>query len=178
MRFLYSFALILLMGSSSLMAQTDSLLHFPQDWLGNWSGNLEIFKSSGKVDQIPMELRLGVTASNDRWSWMIVYHGRSTDERAYELVAKDKANGLYAIDEKNSIVLDAYWLGGTLTSRFSVGKSLLLINYIFDSDVIRFEVFSGNMDDSSQTGDTISDVGDIFNYPIGTLQRAVLVRQN
>ena len=51
--------------------------------------------------------------------WIITYgEGEAADKREYLLTPVPPPRGLYAIDEQNSIVPDAIYIGGQLYSRF------------------------------------------------------------
>lgn len=161
----------------SLSAQTP-ISSFPQSWYGVWAGTLEIYQAKGKSMEVQMELRIAPTDSSHRWNWTLLYvRDTIRDERQYELVAIDPALGHYQIDERNSILLDSYLLHHVLSARFAVGNSLLLTNYHFESDQITFEIFIGGRKEAKRTGKTGEEVGEIFSYPVGTMQRAVLRRK-
>ena len=73
-----------------------------------------------------MELHIAPTASRERFTWTIIYvEGEQRQERPYELVVKDAMNGIYEVDEKNSIRLPMLLLDGGFYSSFEVEGSLL-----------------------------------------------------
>ena len=158
-----------------ISAQDDvPAFEFPNKWLGEWMGNLEIYSSQGLAKTIPMKLYIAETDEPDRWQWMIIYESEEKDLRQYELREIDYKTGHFVIDEKNSILLDAYWLGNTLCSRFSVNNSLLLVNYTFEEDHIRFEIFAGDKSRTNKTGEEVKEIDSILAYPVSTAQRAIL----
>jgi hypothetical protein len=164
----------LLLCFSFVSAQTP-VNTFPQSWYGDWAGRLDIYNQSGKRMEVGMELKIAPTDSADRWQWTLIYSQDTTrDERQYELVAIDAAKGHYQIDEKNSILLDSYLIGNVLTSRFSVSNSLLLTNYTLHADHLEFEIFVGGKEEARETGKDVEY--EIFSYPMGTMQRAMLYR--
>jgi len=147
---------------------------FPDSWLGEWIGTLDIYGPQGVIQSLEMELHISEEEGEGSWGWTIIYKGETTDERKYELQLKDPAKSHYVIDEKNSILLDGYYLGNTLVTRFSVNRSLLMINYTFEEGQIIFDVFSGSLDTSVKTGEEITQVEEIRSYQIGNRQRAIL----
>jgi hypothetical protein len=101
---------------------------FPRSWFGRWKGDAANDNGSGEPVRFTMELVIGPTEQADRFQWTIVYDGAfGRQERKYELVVKDAARGEYAIDEKNSIVLDARLLSGALYSHFAVDGTRLTV---------------------------------------------------
>jgi len=102
--------------------------HFPDDWVGSWRGEIEMPPARTAAGPVIMELAIERTDDPDRFGWTIVYdapEGRQV--RAYELVARNRAEGRYAIDERNGIVLEAREFDGVLYSWFSIGGSNILV---------------------------------------------------
>lgn len=166
--------LVLVLWFGGITAQDSLMTDFPQKWVGNWSGELEIYAAKGKVQTLPMELHILPADSAGVWKWTIIYQVEKPDVREYEMVLVDREKGHFLIDEKNSIKLDAWLLGNVLSCRFSVDNSLLLVNYTFESEHIRFEVFAGSKAHPQLTGEDAEDVNEILNYPVTNMQRAIL----
>lgn len=150
---------------------------FPQAYLGRWEGILSIHNPQGGIDTVDMRLDIGPDscASQACWTWRLRYGTGGKDDRPYQLVQLDKNKGIYQIDEKNGIILDAVLRNNVLMSRFSVGKSLLLITYHLQGDEILFEVFTGGMETSNAVADS-SSAYKIENWPVGAYQVARLTR--
>ncbi|MFK7934657.1 MAG: hypothetical protein AB8G22_14190 [Saprospiraceae bacterium] len=170
--------LFLLLFSECLSAQTDSL-NFPASWSGKWQGTLEIFSEKGKQQELPMQLHILPMDTSDRYTWTIIYgEDEKTGTRPYELVTIDAEKGLYAIDEKNSIQMEAFLLGGKLFQRFEVMGSLLLTtNELHADGTLSWEIISGKLEPVSVTGDQKvagEDIPPVQAFPIGVLQRAVM----
>ena len=92
------------------MLDSHSLINyvFPDDWLGNWLGDLRIYNSQGLKQTIPMSLELSKTDTIGKFNWAIIYGQDSTaQKRDYQLIEIDSSKGHYLIDEKNGIFLDA-----------------------------------------------------------------------
>ena len=156
-------------------------LNFPEDWQGAWSGNLEIYTLTGLAQQVPMQLEIYPIDSSENWTWNIVYGpDRETGLRAYELVPVDPEKGLYAIDEQNSIRLEAYLLGGQLVQRFEVmGNLLVTTTQLIKPNTLRWEILSGKLDPVSTTGDQVVEgdtIPPVRGYPVGVRQTATLKR--
>ena len=100
-----------------------------------------------------MELTIGPGDGPDAHEWTIVYSGMGdiVDRRPYTLVVLDAANGHYAIDEHNGLVLEARLLGDTLTTWFAVdsgpGGMMLITERLLDpgspEERLEFELFGG-----------------------------------
>lgn len=100
---------------------------FPEDWLGTWVGEVIVLGPEGERDRFAMELAITPGDQPSRWSWTIVYSGRAgRSERRYQLLARDPAEGTWAIDERNGIVLETRLIDGTLHCCFDVGTARIL----------------------------------------------------
>lgn len=154
---------------------------FPYGWVGIWKGELQIFRPEGLQQSLPMQLHILPTDSTGQYSWMIIYGPDTPDNRRnYLLNTIDRAKGHFQIDERNSIVLDAYFFNNTLFSRFSVMGSLLLSSYEMRNGQLVFEIIAGSSTPVNRTGDTIVDEEEIpavEAFPVGVMQRGVLVRE-
>ena len=153
-------------------------LNFPASWQGEWAGELEIFNASGKVQSVPMELHILPIDTSENYTWTIIYgEDKATGKRPYELQTIDESKGLYVIDEKNTIALEAYLLNGKLYSRFEVMGSLLLSTQEKVGDQLLFEIISGSMEPASTTGGEKwngEDIPEVNAFPIRVQQKAVL----
>ena len=160
----------------------DENASFPESWLGNWEGDLTIFKENKLVQTIPMELELASIDTSDNYIWAIIYgEDKETGRRSYELEIVDAEKGLYRIDEKNSIKLEAYLFGNKLYSQFSVMENQLLCTYEKVEDKIIFEIISGSINPVSITGGKLVDeeeIPEVKAFPITIMQKATLVRKN
>ena len=119
----------------------DQPFSFPQDWLGFWTGNLNIYKAAGLSDQITMALDIAKTDTTGLYNWTIIYGVDSTAQRrAYQLKEINPKIGHYLIDEKNGILIDAYFIQNELNSIFEVMGNTLIISYALKNSVLEFTV--------------------------------------
>jgi len=157
-------------------------LTFPETWEGIWAGELDIYNAKGKAQTLPMELHILPIDSSDNHTFYIIYgEDKVAGKRPYELVTIDAEKGLYAVDEKNSIQMEAYLLGNTLIQRFEVmGNMLITINEKIDDNTITWQIISGSLEAVSTTGKEKiegEDIPEVKGYPIGVLQKAILKKQ-
>lgn len=149
---------------------------FPKDWLGTWTGELEIFSGPSKVNSIPMQLEIHREDSSTRLCYFITY---ADNLRAYYLNPVDASNGRYTLEENNGIYIEMFMMGDRLLSSFEVQGSLITtMSYRTDS-TLQYEIFAGRMEAISVTGDTIigSDtIPPVQTFPITASQLATLRR--
>ncbi len=168
----------LLFRFSSISAQTT--FEFPESWQGKWKGEMEIFAGGKLAQKLPMQLHILPTDSAGIFTYRIVY-GTDTlaGDRPYLIRAIDKAKGKFVIDEQNSIKIEAYLLGNSLTSAYEVEG-----NFIFDilekrGDTLFWRLFSSKTLATSITGDKMQGeekIPPVKAFPIGVLQQAELKR--
>ncbi len=172
-----SILFFLFLGISSLFSQSN----FPADWSGEWAGTLHIIQAKGTVQELPMELHILPLDSTGRYTWTIIYgEDKVAGRRPYELLPLDPGKGLYAIDEKNSIRMEGYLLGGSFYQWFEVEGSLLLTTTALQGDELLWEIVAGSIEPVSVTGgETVEgeEVPPVKTFPITVVQRARLKKR-
>ena len=151
---------------------------FPQTWFGIWSGELNIYSPQGVKQTIPMELEIGPTNQEDVFIWAITYgEDKVNGRRSYELKVINVEQGLYVIDEKNTIELESYLYHNRFISRFEVQGNLLICTYEKRKEEIVFEVIAGaHQPGITSGGETFegNEIPVVQSYPISVSQRAFL----
>jgi hypothetical protein len=177
---LYRLFLLAMLGltMTTAAAQTDTPA-FPADWVGNWSGTLDIYTPAGKVQSLPMQLRIQPLDSG-RYTYHILYgEDEATGLRPYVLEPVDPDRGAWRIDERNSIAMEAYVRGTALYSRFEVSGTMLISIVAHEGATLRYEIVAGPLQPASVTGNETVDgeeIPAVKTYPIPTVQIAHLRR--
>jgi hypothetical protein len=97
----------------------------PKDLVGNWEGLMEHSSvGKGKTMRVSMQLNIAETKIANQYTYQMVYERQPP--RNYLLKAVDVAAGHWQVDEQNGIVLDAYWVDGTMMDVFSTGGYTIL----------------------------------------------------
>ena len=123
-----------------------------------------------------MELGIEPLPSGDGHTWTIVYEGGGKRQvRPYEIHPVDAKTGHYRVDEKNSIVLDAYLVGPALHSRFEVGTSVIDVRYAMRDGAIDVVLTTYGKAPVSTTGGE-GRVSPVHAYPLLAVQTATLRR--
>lgn len=127
-------------------------------WLGSYEGDLQAYNPGRGPAVFPMRLDILEDTSEEAVEgtriWRITYGvGERADVRDYRIVTRDQENGLYAIDERNSIVIPAYLTGDALSSNFRLDTTVIVLSYTrMDEDTIRFDLTSWDSDDLETSG--------------------------
>lgn len=152
---------------------------FPDSWIGNYRGDLSIYGVDSVRMKIKMNLDIVKTANDSIYDWTITYDFKDKkDIRAYSLVIVDREKGHFQIDERNSIIIDAYLHNSTVfTSFFKVSQSYIIATYTKEENDIIFEIISGDDKSVNITGNTKQgeeDIPEVAAYLINGRQKAVL----
>jgi hypothetical protein len=167
-----SCVLVLFMSFQAL-AQRD----FPENWLGNYKGELQIYG----VDSVNIKLtmKLDIQKKKDStYQWKMTYDFRGKEDiRDYELKIIDRSNGHFVIDELNTIVIDGYYKSGIFTSFFEVMDSYIISTYTKRDDDLIFEIIAANGKQPRITGNQNfngEDIPKVKAFNVNGRQRAVL----
>ena len=160
---------------SILLAQND----FPKSWVGSYRGQLHLYTIDSIAMRVDMKLDIAQTMNDSIFQWKMTYiFNGNEDVRDYQLKLVDALKGHYMVDENNSILIDAYYRNGILTSFFEVEKSFIISEYTKIGEEIHFDIISGINQpilsgNSEQKGEMIPEV---LSYPINGRQEAVLIK--
>ncbi len=147
---------------------------FPDDWVGDWEGRVAARFPGGRSNEFAMRLEVHPTESADRFAWRIIYgEGEQRQVRDYELVVVDADKGHYRVDEKNSIVIDSYYIADALHCAFKVNDALITLTYTMHGDDLVFSLISCNVGSPIQSG-AEGDIPEVLTYPVQVSQLAVL----
>lgn len=166
--------LLFIVCTGGLLAQQPAK-QFPRDWEGIWKGYLNIHSAQGLLTQMPMELHI-LPKDSVRWTWKIVYAPKNKDKdiRNYELIIKDKKNNHYAIDEKDGIVLDAFFTGGTFISKFEVQGAMITSMEHFEGEDLVMELIASDSKAINHTGGKGDEIPPVSSYRINSYHKAKL----
>lgn len=163
-----------------LKAQTDSgMMLFPNQWLGIWEGELQIFKGQEVVQKVPMRVDNLGTDNPDVYIWALTY-GPDTiaGRRNYLLKAKDRSRGVWEVDEQNGIFLEGKVVGNTFINVFTVMENTLISSMSVEKDeTMKFEIIVYTKESTSKTEDLVyegENIPAVFSYSITGYQKAVL----
>lgn len=167
--------IVSLLATTASKAQTN----FPAALVGNWKGTLLWYQPGKSTPQnVPMELRIQPNKDSvGQYTWNLIYGVAKEDNRPYILQSVDTAKGHWAIDERNGIILDQYWLGNKFSGSFSVGKSTIVNSYWIEKGQLHVEFFSLSTDAISTTGEGTEDSPRVLSYALRGYQKAILSKQ-
>ncbi|MEJ8817909.1 hypothetical protein [Lacibacter sp. H407] len=172
MRKLFLVHVLLLIGLFSSAQQ----LSFPQSFVGNWKGTLTWNRAEKATQQFTMRLNTQAVDSG-RYTWQIIYGDVQKDNRPYILMPVDTSKGHWKIDERNTIVLDGYFIGNTFSSVFAVSGSTIVSKYELTAEglMVSFTTYATNP--ITTTGGTSNEIPPVDSYQVKSLQQGLLKRE-
>lgn len=172
MRKLVLLQLLLLMSLFSSAQQAS----FPQSFFGNWKGTITWNRPAKASQQFTMRLNIQ-PADSGRYSWQIIYGDEQKDDRPYVLMPVDTATGHWQIDERNTIVLDGYFIGNSFTSAFAVSGSTIVSKYELTADGLMVSFTTYAAKPIATTGGTSKEIPPVDSYKVIGLQQGLLKKQ-
>lgn len=172
---------ILILSIQALAQAPSSLPVFPQDWLGTWTGTLEIYQGQTIIQKVKMQVNNEITDSTDVYIWALTYgEDPVSGRRDYRLKPRDKTKGMWYTDEQNSIQLEGKVVANTYISVFEVSGNILTSKMtILNHNVMEFEILVYRKDQFQQSGGSVQEGEEIpvvYSYPVTGYQRAVLTK--
>jgi len=155
---------------------------FPAKWVGDYKGDLRIHTTDSVAKHIAMDLKIHPTEKDSVYSWTLVYTVKDIkDVRSYELRSINSKKGHYQIDEKNSILIDAYYKNGIFTSFFEVMQTYIIATYtLTEHGSILFEIISASTKPVQISGNTTRDkdsIPEVKSFTVNGRQTALLIKQ-
>ena len=150
---------------------------FPDDFTGNWKGELAWFPVGKPAQRVPMQLLIQPSADTaGHFTWHIIYNDQSKDSRPYQLKPVDTLTGHWLIDERNGILLDQYWVGNRFSGAFSVSNATIVNTYYIEDDKMIVEFISYPLKSVRTSGKGNKEIPFVESYAVKSFQRAVLSR--
>lgn len=161
--------------------KTPSSTNFPEDWLGTYQGNLELFNAKkGKTMELPMTIIISETDTANRWHWYskALYKGNEII-KDYALFRHDSMpKNHFIMDENNGILLDRVLLDDAFYDYFEVGNLGLYGITRKVGDDIHFEIASFPL--NSKTYSTYQgedfEVDTVTSFKVINTQKVLLKR--
>ena len=151
-------------------------LSFPQSFVGNWKGTLTWNRPEKVPQQFTMRLNIQAVDSG-RYTWQIIYGDEQKDNRPYILMPVDTTKGHWQIDERNTIVLDGYFIGNSFTSAFAVSGSTIVSKYELTADGLMVSFTTYTTKPITTTGGTSKEIPPVDSYKVIGLQQGLLKRE-
>ncbi|MEL6863927.1 MAG: hypothetical protein AAFP19_05890 [Bacteroidota bacterium] len=154
---------------------------FPDDWMGEWEGELVIYRGNKELQRIPMQMSISPGDTLGRLEWSTTYSGEKEVIKPYALTTIDSEKGWYLTDENNSIYIESYLFNqNKLVSWYEVQGSLIMASHELRDGQMIFEIFAGKTEPVSITGNTKmgeEDIPEVKTFPMTIYQKGILQKK-
>ena len=146
----------------------------PANWHGVWSGQLTVHTIKGKSFERSMEIAIAPIKDSNSLTWRITSTFENKKSvRNYELVPDAEKPGLFKIDEKNGIVIDARMMGNALYSYYKDGDILITAKYERRGESLHVELASVLLKEP-RVSEIKSAMIEILSYQLGSVHTGEL----
>ncbi|MEM9679606.1 MAG: hypothetical protein AAF901_04720 [Bacteroidota bacterium] len=164
--------------SSKIDKQFPTQYPFPNDYFGDYNGNLSVFKGNDLSENHPMDLYFYPTKEEGVYRYSLIYFlGSVKQVQDYRIITQDKEKGLYIFEESNGLQFQAILINNVLRSVFEVGDSVCYSEIDFnrkDKIVLRIITSFKSLALNTQSKDKKTKMG---SYGIAITQVASLSRK-
>ncbi len=165
-----------MLSAIALAVLSHAPVKFPQDFVGDWRGTMEWTKSGEeKSTQVKMRIKIE-KADGDSYTYHMAYGDKEQDARPYVLKPVDKTKGHWAIDERNGIVLDHFWVGDCLIGVFTVSGNTIVSKDRLEDGKLVTEMITYEASTLNKTGDQGPQIPLVTTNRVKSIQRAKLER--
>lgn len=175
MKVYFLFFIICISNISIAQEQNDKI--FPDYYFGKYNGDLIIASDNGQ-QKVPMEFHLLESEYEGKNDYTIIFgEGENKQTRSYTLLEKNASKGNYILDENNGILLETKVITDKMFSIFEVEGTLITTYISFGDDQLIFEVVAAQIENKTVSGELSEDIPEVFSYPVGVVQRAILFKE-
>lgn len=142
------FLLFLLLPLSSICQE------FPQNWEGNYEGDLIIGFANRPNDTVAVEFEMQPIIADSVWSYKTTFNSTryGVIVKDYLLVRKTANNSTdFILDEQNGILMDMTYMNGTLYGMYEVLGQLYITTGRMINGQLYLDLFAAPMDDPLTT---------------------------
>jgi len=183
MKHLFYLILLVFFWSCATTSKTTTPVsyNFPDDWLGTYEGELEMWNAErGALQKFPMVVKITETDTANRYRWWskVVFNGKDII-KDYNLFRTDSmAANHYLMDENNGIYLDRVLLDNSFYDYFEVSNLGLYGITRRVPEGLTFEIASFQLASVSHTRYEGNDfqVDSVASYKVTNTQKALLKR--
>lgn len=131
-------------------------ISFPYDFLGKYSGNLNISDTTGSVANVPTEFSISKSDDEDVfWYQFSFIQGKDKIVNKYMLHIIDETKGYYAITDEKGMEFMATLINGTLHSTYDTKDTIMNTSLQFTNEgKLRFNIIISKKSKNKGKGDT------------------------
>jgi hypothetical protein len=139
---------------------------FPYNFLGNYSGNLNISDNTGSISNVPTEFSISKSNDQDVFIYQFSFiQGKEKIINKYMLHIIDENNGYYAISDDKGLEFMATLIKDTLYCTYDTKDTIMFTSFQFTNEgKLRFNIIISKKSKNKGKGDTnLSNVVQVQN---------------
>ena len=150
----------------------------PDEWLGSYAGNMEIFTPNGLQQTIGVQLDLRIMDRPNYWTYNMSFINLKNDElmstKAYKIYYEEHTDKLW-MDEGDSLLIEMTLMGDCLFDHYELNGMFFNSSLCKQDLNLIFEITGGNRR-PSYTSPSIGDADDgvVESMQVNFLQRVLL----
>ena len=149
----------------------------PNEWLGSYKGEMEIYNNSGLQQKIGVNLDLQIMDRPNYWTYNMSYvnlkDGEVVSTKAYKIFYAEQTQKLW-MDEGDSLLIEMTLLGNCFYDHFELSGMFFSSSLCKQDSNLVFEI-SGGQKKAAYTSPFIEEAeGVVESMRVNFLQRAVL----
>lgn len=166
--------------SSFVWNQKPALLDkgIPQDWLGSYEGNMEIFTPNGLQQTIGVQLDLLIMDRPNYWTYNMSFVNLKNNElmstKAYKIFYEEQTNKLW-MDEGDSLLIEMTLMADCLFDHYTLSDLFFNSTLCRQNEGLVFQISGGKLK-PSYTSPYIEEAdGSVATMQVNFLQRVLLL---
>lgn len=120
----------------------------PNFWIGKYAGIMHLTSTTGMNDEVAVEFEFKEVTKDSVWTYRMCYKSEKYGEmiKDYRIIQPaDSLPNNFKLDELDGIIIDMTYFNNTFFSLFEVIGTIHTCSMSLENDVIRFEMFGGNL---------------------------------
>lgn len=141
----------------------------PSLWIGKYAGIMQITSTTGIIDEVAVEFEFKEVTKDSVWTYRMCYKNEKYGEmfKDYRIIQpSDSIQNNFKLDELNGIIIDLTYFNNSFFSLFEVLGTIHTCSMSLEEDIIRFEMFGGNLFNPTIITNSIPEGDDNETYKV------------
>lgn len=141
----------------------------PNLWIGNYAGIMHVTSSNSLKNEVAVEFEFKEVKKDSVWTYSMCYKSDKYGEmiKDYRIIQPaDSLPNNFKLDELNGIIIDLTYFNNSFFSLFEVLGTIHTCSMSLEKDIIRFEMFGGNLFNPTIITNSIPEGDDNETYKV------------
>ena len=141
----------------------------PSLWIGKYAGIMQITSTTGMNKEVAVEFEFKEVTKDTVWTYRMCYKNEKYGEmiKDYRIIQPaDSIQNNFKLDELNGIIIDLTFFNNSFFSLFEVLGTIHTCSMSLEKDIIRFEMFGGNLFNPTIITNSIPEGDDNETYKV------------